>query len=575
MLDYFKNIFFILTKKQKKNSSILFILILINSILETLGIGLVFPALIIILDTNAINNYLFLNELYIFFKFESHSALVNLLLVTIIIFFFFRFLFILFFAWYQNKFTFRINAELSHRLLKGYLSATWSFLLKKNSGEMIRTIDSDVSIYSRLSLLSLFNFIKEILLITSLLILLSFFNYKLTVFSIIFFGIFSFSVYYSLKNKIYDLGKDRHLTDSKKNKELIQTLSAIKDIKVLGIEKVFIKLFDLVNFKSARIWQKQNFINEIPRNFLELFTILFVVTVMYFFSNMGEQSYKEYLPILGVFGASAVRIVPSIGKILANLQNLRFSKVSTNSIKENLVNFEIVEKNNEVIEKLNFKSEISFENVSLKHETKSENILEKINLKIQKGQTIGIIGESGSGKSTIIDIILGLILPTEGAVYVDGANINKNIKGWRKNIGYVSQNLFLVDDTIEKNITFLFNGEEFDKQKLNKIIENVQLGKFIKQLPEGIKTEIGERGLRISGGEKQRIVIARILFNNPNILIFDESTNALDVETENKIIDLIYKFKEENKTIIFVSHRKNTLEKCDHIYKLKNKNLTS
>ncbi len=166
-------------------------------------------------------------------------------------------------------------------------------------------------------------------------------------------------------------------------------------------------------------------------------------------------------------------------------------------------------------------------------------------------------------------------MPTEGSVYVDGTNINKNIKGWRKNIGYVSQNLFLVDDTIEKNITFLFNGEEFDKQKLNKIIENVQLGKFIKQLPEGIKTEIGERGLRISGGEKQRIVIARILFNNPNILIFDESTNALDVETENKIIDLIYKFKEENKTIIFVSHRKSTLERCDLIYKLKNKNLTS
>ena len=220
-----------------------------------------------------------------------------------------------------------------------------------------------------------------------------------------------------------------------------------------------------------------------------------------------------------------------------------------------------------------FKKEIIFKDITFKHENKSENILEDLNLKISKGETIGIIGESGSGKSTLIDILLGLNSTSSGSVLVDNRDIRENIVGWRKNIGYVSQNLFLIDDTIEKNITFLFNNETFNQENLNKVIQDVQLKKFIEKLPKGIKTEVGERGLRISGGEKQRIVIARILFNNPDVLIFDESTNALDFDTEKKIVDLIHSLKSENKKIIFVSHRKSTLEKCDSIYLLKDKKL--
>ncbi len=574
MLEYYKNIISILTSTQKKKSLILFFLILINAILETLGIGLVFPFLIIILDENAISNYQFLEQIYLFFNFTEYSSLINLLIITILIFFTIRFLFIIFFAWYQNNFVFTTNAELSHRLLKRFLFAPWNFVLKKNSGEMIRTIDSDVSIYSRLSLLSLFNLIKEIFLILSIIILLSFLNLEMTLFSIIFFSIFSILIYFSLKKKIYNLGRDRHSTDSKKTKELIQTLSAIKDIRVLGLEKIFVRLFDLINFKSAKIWRTQNFVNEIPKNFLELFTIIFVIIIVYVFFQFYDQSHQTFLPILGVFGASAIRIIPATGRMLSNLQNLKFSKVSTLAINKNLIDFNLEEKKRDIgIKKLSFNKEIILENISFKHEGKKENILEEINLKISKGEIIGIIGESGSGKSTLIDILLGLNFPSSGSVLVDGSNIKKNLVGWRKNIGYVSQNLFLIDDTIEKNITFLFNNENYKADKLEKVINNVQLQKFIAHLPSGIKTEVGERGLRISGGEKQRIVIARILFNNPDVLIFDESTNALDLETEKKIIDLIYNLKSKNKTIIFVSHRKSTLEKCDSIYLLKDKKI--
>ena len=266
--------------------------------------------------------------------------------------------------------------------------------------------------------------------------------------------------------------------------------------------------------------------------------------------------------------------MPASGGILAILQNLKFSKVSTLAIGKNLIDYKLEDKKNKYkINEFKFEKEIVFKNVTFKHENKSENILENVELKISKGETIGIIGESGSGKSTLIDILLGLNFSSSGSVLVDDLNINENIVGWRKNIGYVSQNLFLVDDSIEKNITFLFNDEPYSQEKLNKIIKNVQLDKFIEKLPKGIKTEVGERGLRISGGEKQRIVIARILFNNPEILIFDESTNALDIETEKKIIDLIHELKSEKKTIIFVSHRKSTLEKCDSIYLLKDRKL--
>ena len=575
MFEYFRSIISILTLKQKKGSLILFFFILINSVLETFGIGLIFPLLVVLLDENAMNNYQFINDIYLFFNFTEYSNLVKLLILVILCFFIIRFLFIIFFAWFQNKFIFTTNAELSHRLLRRYLFAPWNYILKRNSGEMIRTIDSDVSIYSRLSLLSLFNLIKDLLLILSIITLLSFFNLKLTLFSIVFFAVFSFLIYSTLTNRIYNLGRDRHLTDSKKTKELIQTLSAIKDIRVLGLEKVFIKLYDLINFRSARIWRNQNFINEIPKNFLELFTIFFVVVIIYVFYHFYDQSYKIFLPILGVFGASAVRLIPATGKILANLQNLKFSKVSTLAINKNLVDYDKLEdqKNNIKNKEFLFKKEIVFKNVTFRHENKSENILENLSLKISKGETIGIIGESGSGKSTLVDILLGLNSTSSGSVLVDNLDIKENIVGWRKKIGYVSQNLFLIDDTIEKNITFLFDNEIFSQEKLNKIIQDVQLKKFIERLPKGIKTEIGERGLRISGGEKQRIVIARILFNNPDVLIFDESTNALDFDTEKKIVDLIHSLKSENKTIIFVSHRKSTLEKCDSIYLLKDKKL--
>ena len=291
--------------------------------------------------------------------------------------------------------------------------------------------------------------IKEIFLILSIIILLSF-KFRNTLFSIIFFSIFSILIYFSLKKNIYNLGRDRHSTDSKKTKELIQTLSAIKDIRVLGLEKVFVRLFDLINFKSAKIWRTQNFVNEIPKNFLELFTIIFVIIIIYVFFQFYDQSHQTFLPILGVFGASAIRIIPATGRMLSNLQNLKFSKVSTLAINKNLIDFNLEEKKRDIgIKKLSFNKKIILENISFKHEGKKENILEEINLKISKGEIIGIIGESGSGKSTLIDILLGLNFPSSGSVLVDGSNI-KNLIGWRKILAMFLKTYFSLMTQLKK-----------------------------------------------------------------------------------------------------------------------------
>ena len=274
-------------------------------------------------------------------------------------------------------------------------------------------------------------------------------------------------------------------------------------------------------------------------------------------------------PTIGLFAIASFRMLPSINKILVSLQNIRSTLPAVDVLSSELNNKDENKKSFENKKELIFKDSLALENVSFKYSDKRKFEFNKINLKIKKNKMIGLIGESGSGKSTLVDLIVGLLLPDEGSIKVDGQNINNHLDDWRSKIGYVSQTTYLMDESLEKNIAYTLNEDEIDKTRVNETIRLSELDKVLVGLPDGIKTIVGERGVQLSGGQIQRIGIARALYHNPELLIFDEATSSLDSTTEDKIINTIKNFK-NIKTIIIISHRLSAVKHCDKVYNLEN-----
>ena len=295
---------------------------------------------------------------------------------------------------------------------------------------------------------------------------------------------------------------------------------------------------------------------------------ILIITSTMFYLNRGID---EIIPVLGLFSLAAFKILPTSNRILASLTSIKFGKPIVSIIKKNLERKKLRKKNNINI---NFEKNIIFKNVSFSFYTKKnrKEIFKNLSLTIKKYSSVAIIGESGSGKSTLLNLLLGFFGPTSGKILIDNKDLNYISNGWLNSIGYVSQLTNLIDDSIKRNIAFGMEDDLIDKKKILDVIKKSNLSKFIKKLPRGINTVIGEKGVKISGGQRQRISIARALYNDPSLIIFDEATNALDVSTENNIIDEIIKLKKE-KTVIFVTHRTNNLNKFDFVYEVSNKKL--
>jgi ABC-type bacteriocin/lantibiotic exporter with double-glycine peptidase domain len=359
-------------------------------------------------------------------------------------------------------------------------------------------------------------------------------------------------------------------------KNIQQTFSAIKDIKILGKESFFrrkiegnINLLNNTSYKSSVI-------GTYPKYLLETIVVFFIIIFLIFKLN-SEYSSEIISPFLILFIAATFRLLPSINKIFNLFNRIRFAispvKNLINELKKFETNSYSLSKNKKINLKLEIIKKIVINNVKFSYDDKKSACLENINLNICTNSIIGITGRSGSGKSTLIDIIMGLKYPNSGFVKINNINLLDVNDSWRKTIGYVQQDVFLLDESIKSNIAFGVEEKKVNKKKVFELIRKTQLESFIKTLPDGIDTKVGERGARISGGQKQRIAIARALYNSPKILILDEATNGIDYDSEILILKLIRKIK-KNMIIIFVSHKKNVLKFCDVVYQLKNKKLS-
>lgn len=534
-------------------------------ILETAGTGLIMPVLSYLTDPTSLEKYPLFNDAIIYFKLNSEIQIVLFLLVILIVPNLLKFLLLGFLSFFQSKFTYDFQTSLSKRMFKCYLNQSYGFHLNRNSSSLLQVVTAEVNTITTMTNQAMV-LLTDLSMLISILFLLIFVEPLGAISSFLTFSFFGYLFYGFSRKYLSKWGEQRQIHETLGIKHLQQGLGGIKDIKILGKELFFIKKFGYHRDRTANVNQKQMFISQMPRVWLEFLTII-LITMMILFLVFFGNNFTTLLPVIGLFVAAAFKIIPSLNRIISSFQIFAFSVPAVNIV-FNELRLEKEMKINSNIHPFSEKfSKLEIINLNFTYNLDKPNILNDINLTVNNGDFIGIIGQSGEGKSTLIDLILGLLKPTKGNVLINGDNIYSNTSPWKNKIGYVPQNIFLTDDSLKRNIAFGVEDEFINEDQIYNAINSAQLGDLIKNSKDGIDTIVGERGVKLSGGQRQRIGIARALYNNPEIIVFDEATSSLDVITEKEVMKSI-NLLSKSKTIIVATHRLSTLDNVDFLYKV-------
>jgi len=560
-----KKVLFILNKEQKKYLYFVSFLILISMFLEALSVGIVLPLFSILLKGEMTSNY-FSNFLS-FKNFEGDNLIYFGLIVALSIFVF-KNLFLIFNHNSILKFAEKTEREISSKLFKYYLKKDYIFFLQRNTADLIRNIESEVG--SFVAFVNMYIvLVTETIVSLGIIAVLFYVDLLSTIIILTCVITFIIIIYMFTKKKIEVLGQDRVKVTGQMIKHLYQGLFAAKDVKILDREQDLVDQVYENIFKLTRIGKDFTFINGLPRFLFEIL-IVFVFVTLVIYMMMAGREMIEIIQYLGVFAVASFRIGPSAVRIFASLQQLKFRQPSVNNLYEefDLKDFKIIKeksikKNSDLA--INFKEEVNLINLNFSYPSRKEFNISGISMNIKKGDFVGIIGETGSGKSTLINLFTGLLHPSSGKIESDRCNIFSNLPSWHKKIGYVPQSIYLIDDSIRKNIAFGMQERFIDDSLVKQAVKRANLDTLIEDLPDGIETIVGEKGIRLSGGQQQRIGIARALYRDPEILILDEATSSLDFITERKIMNSVQILK-RTKTLIVVTHRLSTIENCDKVF---------
>ena len=471
--------------------------------------------------------------------------------------------------YWQSKVTISLGVNIKSRLMKYYMNVPYIFHLQKNPAELLRgiTVDVDSATNVIINIITLF---RESLLLIMIFGLL-FYVDPLVSFSVFLFLILSVGLFFLLtKKKLKTIGEVIIYLSGIQFKILNQSFGAIKEIKILNKEKQVEEIFKQNIKKVGENKLIKGFLIVLPRLFLEVISVMAVVVISALFISM-DRPMITLIPLLSLLVISAIRLIPIFNSIATSLALIRSLIPSFNFVSKEISE---LEKTNIVLDQgkkkeIKFIKDIYIKELNFKYPNTNIYSIIDLNLLIKPGKKIGFIGNSGGGKSTLIDLLLGLLQPTEGKILVDGIDISENLRSWQKQIGYVPQDVYLLDDTIRKNIAFRFSDTDINSEQLSNVIKIAQLKSVINNLPNGEETIIGNRGIRLSGGQRQRIGIARALYNNPGVLVLDEATSSLDIENEQKIMNEIFSLI-QSKTLIIITHRHQTVQNCDNIFLLDN-----
>ena len=566
MISSIKKLDKLLNKGQKIKLIFLTFLLIVGMLLEALGIGILIPFLESISNDGMSPNLNYLNEKL---NASSKEELIKLILLAVLIVYTFKTIFLIFLNYRQNRFLFNLNADITYRLLRKYFNQSYDFFVQSSISKLHKHLHMDTSYFTTYCT-SLVNLISEIGLLSSILISILIVEPFAAIFVGLLFIFLSFIFYSLSKRKLSTWGYRRKKIEEDLNKEILESLSGIKELMVFNKLEYFTEMFKKRKFSLSDLQSKFTTINLLPRYYLEFITVLVLVSFILLMLTF-ENSFSEIIPILGLFIAASFKMIPSLNKIIASFQNLKYYSSSIQILEKE---FNLPEINRKIYQS-NFTGSINkivFENVNFNYDKSSKNILENINLKFEKNNLYGVIGNSGSGKTTLINMLAGLYFPTSGKIKINDSNIltisNRDVL--RTKIGYISQKTFLLNSSIKENIAFGIPNDLIDENRVINSLKKAELLNLIKTLPGGIEYIVGESGGKFSGGQIQRLGIARALYIDPEVLILDESTNALDDFTEKNILKTLIDLK-KNKIIIFISHKNNLHELYDSIIKIEKK----
>ena len=544
----------------------LFFCLILLSLLEFIGIGAIPIFISAILDPQIISSKLNNPYLLNLINETNKSDLIIYISIILIVVFLIKNLFFIFIIVFQGLLTKRIKLNLSMMVYKKYLNLEYIKLIEKNSSIMIRSLTLDVG-NTAVFVLNIINLCREILLFLAICLLLFLASPIVSLVVFAFFGIVSLLFFFNTHKKIFQQGQLLQTLSSDKIKIINDTIGSIKEIKIFKLNKFLEKIFFQNSQKFEKYAFRNYFIKMLPRVILEIGAVTGIIILIISYVKLGKDI-TTLFPFLSLVVVSIIRVVPGLNLIQNAIATLKTIMPSFNHVLKELVdnNFEKKIENNKK-ETIRFTEKISIKNIEFSYPGNKTSVLKNISIEINKGDKIGIVGKSGTGKTTFVSIILGLLKPSSGNITVDNNDIDFSRQEWNNTAGYVPQEIFLLEDTIKNNITFGLKKESINLNLLDKICKDAQIKKFIESLPLKYDTMIGERGYNMSAGQKQRLGIARVLYRNPDLLILDEVTSSLDNETEKNFINDVFD-KSKDKTIIFISHRLSALKKCNKIYDL-------
>ena len=565
-----KEFSYIFDRKQKAGLMLLLFAIILGTFLELLGVTAIMPFIDVVMDPRSIQKKWYLKLIYDTFGFQRDTDFIIFVAVALIVVYIVKNLYLCFMYSMQYRFTYDNRRKVATRMLDAYLKQPYSYHRVHPSSELMRNISTDTERMFD-CVLSILQLLTEACVCVVLGVYLFIMDKTITVGVGIIMGGFLLIFYKGFRDYLSYVGNENRKYAAQITKWLQQSFGGIKETKILERESYFLREFDYNYKKSANYDRKYRFLQVAPRPIMEMVCVAALLAVIIFKLFRGTQS-AYFISTLSVFAIAAFRLMPSINRIANYMSILMFTKGSVNRVYLDLKDIEELEKDlvssKENID-LKVTKEISIQKLSFHYPDSEVNVLEKVSFSIKKNQAVAFIGPSGAGKTTLADIILGVLVPTEGKVCVDGLNIQENMSSWHQNIGYIPQSIYLMDATIKENIAFGINTDEIDDQCLERVLKEAQLKEFIEKLPEGLNTVIGESGVRLSGGQRQRIGIARALYNNPDVLVLDEATSALDNDTEKAVMDAIDSLA-GSKTLIIIAHRLTTIKNCEVVYEVKN-----
>jgi len=566
----FKKLFYFLSLREKKRAVLLLIMISLMAFIDMLGVASIMPYMAVLTNPGLIETNVFLSTMFqasIVIGVKTNQEFIFLLGVLVFVFLIFSLSFKAITLYVQMRFVQMREYSIGKRLIETYLHQPYSWFLNRNSADLGKTILSETGNIVNQGLAPLFNLFAQTLVTTALIILLLFIDLKLTLIITLVIG-GAYVLIFNLSRRYLDrIGKERLIANELRFKSISEAFGASKEVKVSGLEQIFINRFSKPAVTFAKHQASSSIVSILPRFFIE--AVAFggmLLLILYIISKLGTLT--NAIPIIAVYAFAGYRLIPSIQQIYYSSAILKFSSASINKLYNDLKNLNAPNLNHDQ-SIIPFNKAITLNQINYNYPNTLRAALNDISLTIPVRTTVGLVGATGCGKTTTVDIILGLLVTQKGTLEVDGKIITKkNTRAWQRSIGYVPQNIYLSDDTIAANIAFGIDPKNISHQLIERAAKIANLHEFVNnELPNQYQTIVGERGVRLSGGQKQRIGIARALYHNPKVLILDEATSALDNETEEAFMSEVTKLS-KNITIIIIAHRLTTVKNCNIIFKL-------